>query len=97
MTKKGRREAKVVTQKGSPVVRYRCPFPDCPRTFRQLEGQLPLCTEHRRFVADLVYAINNLGPGEEDKTEEEAGPKILVPKPGMEKQAIEEALKKARG
>ena len=71
-----------------------CPFPGCGRTFTPEEAKSPCCNYHRQFISDLIFALSKISPqaiqgGPED------GPKILVVKPGMEKQAIEEA-KRAR-
>ena len=74
--------------------RYHCLFPGCPRTFWKEEGKPNLCNHHKQFVGDLLFALNHLKSTEEVGPQD--GPKIFVPKPGMEDQAIKEAARAAR-
>jgi len=76
-----------------------CPFPDCGKTFFLEEGKPNACPFHRKLIADVIYIHNRIQtppPVEGPKGEEEKGPILLVPKPGMADQAIKEAAEAAK-
>jgi len=73
---------------------FKCPFPNCFRTFEKEEGKEDLCNHHRQFVSDLLFVLSRLKPPEEAVGPQD-GPKIYVPKPGMTDQAIKEARQAA--
>lgn len=74
---------------------FKCPFPNCFRTFEKEEGKENLCNHHRQFVSDLLFALDHLKLPEATAAPADDGPKIYVPKPGMTDQAIKEARQAA--
>lgn len=80
---------------GEEKTRYACPFPGCGRPFTMEEGKPNACNEHRKLIDDVVFILGHLKSQETEPKENE--PFILVPKPGMTKQAIQEALKNSQG
>lgn len=69
--------------------RFICPFPDCVKTFWKEPGKPDACGPHRQLIADVVFIIEHLKTG--PKPVGDTGPVLLVPKPGMTDQAIQEA------
>ena len=77
---------------------FRCPFPNCGSIFAKESGKPETCLKHRALIADVMFILDHTktpeaGPG----IEKEKWPVLLVPKPGMSDQAIEEALKNQKG
>jgi len=69
--------------------KFICPFPDCGKTFWKEPGKPDACPAHRQLIADVVHILNHLKPKSEGAVE---GPSLLIPRPGMEGKAIQEAL-----
>jgi len=90
------REGPFRNQERADETRYQCPFPGCGRAFWKEPGQPDLCNEHRRFVSDLVFALNHLKPPDPvSEKKVKGGPKLFVPNPGMSDKAIQEARQAA--
>lgn len=84
-----------VNAKGEPL--FRCPFPNCGQIFAKEPGKPETCLKHRALIADVMYILDHTKPPEiEQGPAVGQGPKILVPKPGMSNQAIEEAARASR-
>jgi len=94
MTKKIKPRSNV-NAKGEPL--FRCPFPNCGAIFAKEPGKPETCLKHRALIADVLFILDNVKTTPEPVEDSGAqdGPKILVPKPGMAKQAIEEARRAA--
>ena len=91
MNRKQRRRMEKLAKKYRP--RGKCSFPGCGHTFFQEEGQPNACPDHRKLIADVMFILDHLKTAESTEETGTAGPKLFIPKPGMSKQAIEEALK----
>jgi len=74
--------------------RYHCPFPDCGALFWKEEGKPNCCPNHRKLISDVRFILAHLKPVAEPTADD--GPKIFIPKPGMENVAIAEA-RRAQG
>ena len=74
--------------------RYHCPFPNCNRTFTVLPNIPDVCDSHRQFIIDYAFCIQHLTVT--PKESEDEGTKLIVPKPGQAKNAIQQALNIAK-
>lgn len=101
MNRAERRRAKVkepVHQDGSPAAMPRCPVAGC-NNFVHADSELGLCSECDRIgrvvnygVTQILLQLGVIRKKDEPLPEKKpSGPFILVPKPGLEKAAIEEA------
>lgn len=95
--KQERREAKAAAKEArrhGDEPRYHCPFPGCGKTFFKVEGEPSVCPTHRQMIKDVVFILQHLkDPAAADGPATDQGPTLFIPKPGMENQAIREALK----
>lgn len=87
-----------VHENGSPAAMPRCPVEGCNK-FVHADSDLGLCSECDRIGRVVNYGVTQvllqLGiirrAGDPPPEKKPQGPFILVPKPGLEKAAIEEA------
>lgn len=76
------------------VPRYVCPFPDCGKTFWKAEGQPDVCPDHRKLLKDIAFALSHFIKVRIPNEEAIGKDTLLIPKPGMGKLAIDEALRR---
>lgn len=56
-----------------------CTFPDCPRTYVPVPGELPACPYHAKFMKDWVWAATHI-QFQKPKT---PPPTLIIPSMGI--------------